>query len=115
MPEQCQLHSDMSRRVQVVEDTQRIQTDENAKLWKAINTIREEKATDSTILAELVKAVDELKVQMGKGFAELRDEIDKLKAIPAKRWDNLVSDVLKAIVSLAIGIIVTYLAIKGGP
>lgn len=114
MTEMCQLHGEMSRRVADLEASGRTQVDENAKIWKAINTIREEKAKDSTILAELVKSVDSLRVQMESGFKELREEIEKLKSVPAKRWENLVSDVLKEVVALVVGIIVTYLALKGG-
>lgn len=115
MTEMCQLHGEMSRRVADLETSGRTQVDENAKIWKAINTIREEKAKDSTVLAELVVKVDKIDGRLEAWFRELREELEKLKAVPGKRWENLVSDVLKEVVALVIGIIVTYLALKGGP
>lgn len=112
---ECPRHADLDRRVGVVEGQVHGQVEENAKIWKAINTIREEKAKDSTILMELVDKVDKIDKRMEAGFKEMMGEIDKLKAVPGKRWDTLVSDVIKEIVALGIGVAMTYLAIKGGP
>lgn len=114
MSERCVLHTEVERRLSAVEHGATVQIEENAKLWKAINTIREEKAKDSTVLAQLVDSVRELKIQMNDGFRELREEIEKLKSVPGKRWEALVGDIIKELVALAVGALAAYLVLKGG-
>jgi phosphopantetheine adenylyltransferase len=92
-----------------------VQVDENAKIWKEVNKIREEKATDTTILKNVVEAVSGLKTQFTEGFMKLEKDIMELKMMPAKRWESLVSDLIRTIVALGVGGLVTYLTIKGGP
>jgi phosphopantetheine adenylyltransferase len=92
-----------------------VQVDENAKIWKEVNKIREEKATDTTILKNVVEAVSGLKTQFTEGFMKLEKDIMELKMMPAKRWESLVSDLIRTIVALSVGGLVTYLTIKGGP
>ena len=104
---ECPRHDDTTRRISVLEENNAEQIRENAKLWKAINVIREEKATDSAILKGLVVSVDELKTQLLEGLAELRAEIQALKAVPAKRWEMVIASVISAAVALVIGIFST--------
>jgi hypothetical protein len=46
---------------------------------------------------------------------KLEKDIMELKMMPAKRWESLVSDLIRTIVALSVGGLVTYLTIKGGP
>jgi len=101
---ECPRHEDLSRRIIKVEDAWVYQTEENAKLWKALNVIREEKATDVGELKSLIIAVAELKQQLKDGLNELRSEIALLKLVPAKRWETVITTIITALVSGGIGV-----------
>lgn len=107
MSENCLRHEDVTRRLGLIETERLGQVDENAKLWKAINLIREEKATTDTLLSNLITSVAELKKQMNDGFTELRLEILELKNKPAKRWEMVVASIISATVAMIIGVIAT--------
>jgi len=103
----CPRHEDTIRRVSSLERHQEEQTRENAKIWRAVNVIREEKATDSTILRGLVTSVDAFSDQLVDGLLELRGEIQDLKLQPAKRWEMIVASIVSAVVSMIIGVAAT--------
>ncbi len=111
----CVRHEDHDKRISNLESFKDLQVDENAKIWKEVNKIREEKAKDTTTLQNLVDVVTGLTKQFTEGFRKLENDILELKLMPAKRWDNLISDLIRTIVALGVGGLVTYLSIKGGP
>lgn len=109
MSEPCARHDDICHRVDTLERMFGGQVDENAKIWKAINLIREEKATDSATLKKVEAAVDELAIKFEKAMKELHDDILALKLLPAKRWNDMVTSTIKELVALVVGGGLAYL------
>jgi len=105
----CPRHEDTSRRMNVLETQHEAQIVENARIWKAVNLIREEKATDSSKLQSLVDSVDELKIQLTRGLDRLGKEIQELKDKPAKRWESILATILSAAVAMVLGVLGTML------
>lgn len=100
---ECPHHEDCLRRIAQSEGFMKGQIEENAKIWDAVTTIREEKASLSTTLDRVEKAVDKLADELRTGLAELRSEIMALKTAPAQRWNNVVGTIITSIITLGLG------------
>jgi len=57
-------------------------------------------------LTSEIKVMNNRLATMEKGQADLKKDIDEIKAKPAKRWDALIGAIVTAVVSLVVGALI---------
>lgn len=91
---ECQRHEDMNRRV--------------ANLEGAVKELATKEAFKS-----LEQSMKDGFLEIREEFKELREAVDKLKMLPAKRWDALIGDIIKQVVAIGAGLLIAWLTFGG--